>query len=434
MLANDTDVDGDALTAVARRRVRPTARSRSTADGSFTYTPDADYNGTDSFTYAANDGTGAAPAPATVTIDGRRASTTRRSLKTTPTPRAEDTALTIDPAGVLANDTDADGDTLTASPSSDPAHGTLTEQSDGTWLYTPDADYIGTDSFDYTVTDGNGGVGTATVTIEVTSVNDAPVAQDDTYTTAEDTALTIDPAGVLSNDTDADGDTLSASPSSDPAHGTLTEQSDGTWPTRPTPTTIGTDTFDYTVSDGNGGVGTGTVTIEVTSVNDEPVPTDDAYAVAEDSFLITDAISGVLANDTDADGDVLAASLLTDVSHGTLTLNADGSFTYTPDADFVGTDTFDYTVHRRQRRSRHRDGDIEVTTVNDQPVAVKTIPYTTPEDTALTIDRSRRGVRRQDADGDTLSRLVELGSAHGTLTEQPDGTLALHTRCGLQRH
>ena len=131
------------------------------------------------------------------------------------------------------------------------------------------------------------------------------------------------------------------------------------------------------------------MTITVTSVNDEPVPADDAYTVAEDSFLITDAISGVLANDTDADGDVLAASLLTDVSHGTLTLSADGSFTYTPDADYVGTDTFDYIVSDGNGGVGTGTVTIEVTSVNDEPVAVDDT-YTTPEDTALAIDPRRR--------------------------------------------
>ena len=92
--------------------------------------------------------------------------------------------------------------------------------------------------------------------------------------------------------------------------------------------------------------------------------------MAEDSCL-SDAISGVLANDTDADGDVLAASLLTDVSHGTLTLNADGSFTYTPDADFFGTDTFDYTVSDGNGGVGAGDRDHRGDSVNDEPVAAR---------------------------------------------------------------
>src|SRR5207249_8273400 len=140
----------------------------------------------------------------------------------------EDTQLTVSDPGVLANDTDADGDTLTAMLVSGPNHGTLTIIYDGSLVYMPALNFNGTDSFAYKASDGQAQSGVATVTITVTPVNDAPVAaNDDTYTTPEDTQLTVSAPGVLANDTDADGDTLTAVLVSGPAHGTLTLNADG---------------------------------------------------------------------------------------------------------------------------------------------------------------------------------------------------------------
>ena len=113
----------------------------------------------------------------------------------------------------MGNDTDPDGDTLTAALVTGPTHGTLTGTStDGAFTYTPNANFAGTDTFTYTVADAGGLTSNiATVTITVTSIdNDAPVAVNDTYTTTEDTALTIPAPGVLANDTDPDGDPLTA--------------------------------------------------------------------------------------------------------------------------------------------------------------------------------------------------------------------------------
>jgi Bacterial Ig domain len=179
-------------------------------------------------------------------------------------------ATTID---VLANDTDADGDPLTIASVSNPAHGTAVVES-GKVNYTPNANYNGPDSFSYTVSDGNGGTDTATVSITVNSVNDAPVAEDDQATTDEDKALTID---VLANDTEVDGDTLTIVDGSlsNPAHGTAVVES-GKVNYTPAGNYNGPDEFTYTVSDGNGGTDTATVSITVNSVDDAPVAEDDS--------------------------------------------------------------------------------------------------------------------------------------------------------------
>jgi hypothetical protein len=162
-------------------------------------------------------------------------------------------------ASVLANDSDPDGDLLSASKASDPAHGTVTVNGSGTFTYTPAAGYVGPDSFTYTVSDGTL-QDTGTVSITVTG-DHAPVAQDDAYAVAQDTVL--HGSSVLANDSDPDGDALTASKASDPGHGAATKNADGTFTYTPAAGYSGPDFFTYTVSDG-ARTDTGMVSIAVT--------------------------------------------------------------------------------------------------------------------------------------------------------------------------
>ena len=138
---------------------------------------------------------------------------------------------------------------------SGPANGTLVLNANGTFTYTPNANFNGTDSFVYQVTDGNGGSAQATVDITVNSVNDGPVAVNDSFSTDEDTAYTatLNVNDLLLNDSDLDGDSLSVSPTpvSGPASGTLVLNADGTFTYTPDANFNGTDSFVYQVTDGN---------------------------------------------------------------------------------------------------------------------------------------------------------------------------------------
>src|SRR5204863_389497 len=203
--------------------------------------------------------------------------------------------------------------------------------------------YNGNDSLTYKASDGQAQSGVATVTITVTPVNDAPVAaNEDSYTTPEDTQLTVSAPGVLANDSDVDGDALSAVLMSGPSHGTLTLNGDGSLVYIPALNYNGIDTFTYKASDGQAQSGVATATITVTPVNDAPVAAnDDNYTTPEDTQLTVIA-PGVLANDSDVDDDALSAVLVSNPSHGTLTLNGDGSFAYMPALNFNGIDSFTY--------------------------------------------------------------------------------------------
>lgn len=248
----------------------------------------------------------------------------------------EDTPVTIP---VVANDTDADGDTLTITGFLElPLNGTITfTPTDVT--YTPNANFNGTDSFSYTITDGKGGTSSATVTITVAPVNDAPVAVDDTAATPQNTTLTVPAPGVLANDTDIDSAPLTAVLVSGPASGTLTLNPDGSFTFVPASGFVGFVTFTYHAFDGSLPSNTATVKIDVFSTNSAPVAVDDTASTGSGVAVTID----VAANDSDADGDTLVVTLGTPPANGTASCSATAC-TYQSNAGFNGTDTFTYVV------------------------------------------------------------------------------------------
>ena len=175
--------------------------------------------------------------------------------------------------------TDVDGDSLTYSIVDQPAHGALSG-SGASRTYTPDPNFNGPDSFTFKANDGSADSNTATVSLTVLPVNDAPVAVNDAATVVEDGAVSV---AVLANDSDVDGDALSVTSVGAPAHGTAVLQSDGTVLYTPVANYNGGDSFVYSISDGNGGTDSAFVALTVTPVNDPPVATDSSALVAEDT-------------------------------------------------------------------------------------------------------------------------------------------------------
>jgi len=254
----------------------------------------------------------------------------------------EDTLLFISAPGVLLNDTDADLDTLTVAASSPASNGTVILFSNGTFTYDPDPDFNGIDSFSYSVFDGNEFSNTANVTITVTSVNDAPVALNDTYTIPENTELSVLPLGILANDTDAENDSLQSVLVTDVSNGTLSLTTSGDFTYNPDTDFVGIDSFTYNATDLSDMSNTATVTINVTGVNDAPVANDDLRFTPFNTILSN---IDVLVNDNDTDSDPLNVTSVTTPSNGTAVINGtDDGITYTPDAEFFGVDTFNYTI------------------------------------------------------------------------------------------
>ncbi|WP_068704162.1 Ig-like domain-containing protein [Paludibacter jiangxiensis] len=395
--ATATDVDGDALTfSKGSDPVHGTVDVHS--DGSYTYTPAKDYNGDDNFTISVSDGNGGtASATVTVTITPVNDAPV---LIATPVTTQEDIPLN---GSVTA--TDVDGDALTFSKDSDPSHGTLVFNSDGTYTYTPATDYHGDDSFTVSVSDGNGGTATGTVSITVISVNDDPVITVTPVTTQEDTSV-----NGTATATDVDGDALTFSKGSDPSHGTVDVHSDGSYVYTPAKDYNGDDNFTISVSDGNGGAASATVTVIITPVNDAPVLTATPVTTQED----IPANGNVTA--TDVDGDALIFTKDSDPLHGTVVFNTDGTYTYTPATDYHGADSFMVSVSDGNGGTATATVLITIVSVNDDPVITVT-PVTTQEDTSVTGTATAT-----DVDGDVLSFAVGIASSHGTVTVNPDGT------------
>jgi VCBS repeat-containing protein len=410
VLGNDTDSDGDTLTA---RLASPPSHGSLwylSSDGAFYYVPNSGFAGTDSFTYYVTDGIMTSSATVTIQV-------------TNTAPVANDDSFGVQQgatlnAGVLGNDTDADGDLLVAALDSEPSNGALTFYSDGSFSYVPDSSFSGSDSFTYHASDGIDNSNTATVTIDVHATNHSPVANNDSYSTAHDTQLDVPASGVLGNDTDADNDVLTSLLVSGPSHGALNLNGDGSFDYTPNANYAGSDSFTYKANDGTANSNTATVTISVT--NTAPVAVGDSYAV-QAGVTLNVAATGILGNDTDADGDLLTADLVSGASHGTLNLNSDGSFSYTPNSGFTGSDSFTYKADDGVAQSNTASVTLNVHSTNHSPVA-NNDSYSTHHDTVLVVDPSGVLGNDTDADNDVLTSILVSGASHGTVNLYGDGS------------
>ncbi|MEZ5863072.1 MAG: Ig-like domain-containing protein [Geminicoccaceae bacterium] len=415
VVGNDTDVDGDALRVDAVTIAPANGTAAVSGNGTITYTPNENFNGTDKFTYQVTDGQGGLDT-AEVTVRVNPGNDAPVAADDSATVAEDAKALNI---AVLANDTDIDGDRLTVTAIGNEATlGTATIAKNGI-TYTPFKDATGTDTFTYTVSDPSGATSTATVTVEITPVNDAPTAVEDSVSTAEDTAVTISP---LANDSDVDGDPISITAVGAAKLGTVEIGSDGATLTyTPNENAHGTDKFTYTISDDNDPAGTATATVTVTidSVNDAPVANDDTATTTEDRAL---AIN-VIANDTDADGDRLTVTAITgEPANGTAEI-VNNQIRYTPNADFNGEDTLTYSVDDGQGGTAEAVLTIQVSPLNDAPVATAD-EATTDEDTPVTIDVLANDT---DIDGDGLTVTTAGGARLGTVAIADDGSSLTYT-------
>ncbi len=397
VLSNDYDIDGDTLSITGV--TAPTHGSSSFSASYIFYTPTANYNGPDGFTYTISDGHGG--------IDTATVSITITPVNDAPVATNDTAIVTEDSTGnqinVLTNDFDIDGDPISITGVTQPTYGTATYTISNVF-YTPNLNYNGIDSFTYTIIDGYGGSDTATVTITVTPVNDAPNAVDDTATVAEDSGSTQ--INVLSNDYDIDGDTLSITGVTAPTHGSSSFSASYVFYT-PTANYNGPDGFTYTISDGHGGIDTATVSLTITPVNDAPVATNDTATVIEDS--VTNTIN-VRANDVDIDGDPLTIISVTQPAHGSSTFTS-SLVTYTPAANYSGSDSFTYTISDGNGGTDSATVFITVTPVNDPPVAFDDVA-TVPEDSISYSINAR--ANDFDVDGDMLTIVSVTQPSHGS--------------------
>jgi len=371
VLANDVDVDGDNLTAILVSNVA-NGNLTLNSNGSFVYTPNLNFNGNDSFTYVANDGIGnSSAATVTITVNAINDAPVAQNLNITTN---EDSSVNI-----TLNCSDAEGDSLTYSLSTPlPTNGILTGTGQNR-TYIPDANYNGTDSFNYRCNDASDYSNIAAVSITIIGVNDIPTATNDYYNAIQNITLNITVPGVLGNDNDPEGSALSSFIVTNPSNGAVTLNLNGSFSYTPGLGFTGIDTFTYVANDGTLNSSAATVTINVSTVfvNTPPVAVNDTYTTLEDTILNINA-PGILTNDYDANiGDNLTAILISNVANGNLTLNANGSFVYTPNLNFNGADSFTYVANDGTDNSTVTGVRIIVTPVNDAPWNNATIPDVT---------------------------------------------------------
>jgi hypothetical protein len=239
---------------------------------------------------------------------------------------------------VLANDNDPDDDpiTLTEITTSPAQGGTATINTNNqTITYAPKAGFVGTDNFAYSISDGKDGSASATVSVKVNSVNSAPTAQNQDVTTPKNTAIDI-----TLKATDPENDPLTFTIKTQPTSGELTGNAPNLAYT-PNKDFVGDDAFTFLANDGKLNSNVATVTVKMQSVNSLPNGVDDTAETAKN----TPVTISVLSNDVDPDGDKLSVDSITTMpGSGSAEINTDGTITYSPDTDFVGTDSFIYEV------------------------------------------------------------------------------------------
>ncbi|MBF0368285.1 MAG: tandem-95 repeat protein [Magnetococcales bacterium] len=391
---------------------------------SMLYIPEVDFAGSDSFTYTLTDESGET-VQATVTITVTAVNDSPLALDDSYVGEEDKPIVT---GNVLNNDGDVEGSDLTIISFSDADHGTVVYIDNGSFIYTPDAGYSGSDSFTYTVTDEDGAEGLGTVFISILAVNDAPTAVADEVTTDEDQAVVIDP---LANDTDDDGDTLTLISFSQGSYGDVIDNGDGTLSYEPDADFFGTDTFTYSVDDGNNATAQATVTIHIEPVNDAPKTAQGiSDLTVESNVVFVYTLDSGSFYDPDADDSLTYQAMLEDGSALPAWLSFNGN-TGTFSGTAQGEDAGSYTIEVKASDG-HSTSDalfFTLTVHHEEPDYIPEVPdtgtdmgdptdITDPADTTDPLDGSGDG---EDPAGDFTNPLDEEGNHDdGTPDTTPD--------------
>ena len=397
VLANDVNNGDDPLVVVGVSALSAAIGTLTIEpDGDYTFTPAPDWTGSTNATYDVSNGkikTGNILITVTPTQDAPTANDDTFAID-------EDTATDVT-AQLLANDSDPDGDTLSVTGVSNATGGNV-DLTAGVVTFTPTADLCGaaTAGFDYALADGNGGTDNASVTIDITCVNEPPVATGDSVTVGEDAPADVT-AQLLSNDTDPNSDTLAVSGVSNASGGSV-DLTAGVVTFTPAADLCGDGEggFDYDVTDGNGGSDSASVIVDITCANDAPSAADDTVDVTEDTA--TDVTAEVLANDDDVDGDTLVVTGVANATGGNADVDA-GTVTFTPTANLCGAGEggFDYDISDGNGATDSGHATVDITCANDGPSAIDdTVDVT--EDTATDVT-AQLLANDDDVDGDTLA-------------------------------
>ncbi len=298
---------------------------------------------------------------------------TVETCNTPPIPASDNYSIDEDntlSSNVLTNDIDPENQPMTVSLINDVANGSLTLNANGSFTFVPSPNYFGSDNFIYEVCDNANPALCATqlVNIIINSVNDAPVANIDSFQGTEDNTIL---GNILTNDSDIEGNTLTTTINSMPANGTVSLQPNGDFAYTPTANYFGNDVFTYEVcDDGTPSLcAVESVNLSIIAVNDPPLASADNFNINEDNVLF----NNVLTNDTEIEGQPMTSQLITGTSNGSITLNSNGSLSYVPNTNFFGMDSFSYEVCDDSTPTplcAQETVTINVLSVNDQPIVL----------------------------------------------------------------
>jgi len=330
VLDNDFDPEGEPITAALVDGPTHAESFTLNEDGSYSYTPEPGYVGTDTFTYTASAG-GGTSAPVLVTIT--MTNTLPVAESETPTTHM---GILLD-GTILDNISDADDDPLTTALVTDTEHGILTLNPDGTYSYEPEEGFVGTDSFTFSVADGQTDAEPVEGTVTITMTNTAPVSAGD----AKATHMGVNLEGTIQDFViDPDEDPLITTIVTETKNGTLTLDEDGNYTYKPDEGYVGTDNFTFTAYDGELDTEPVQFTATILITNTLPALNNDIAETVRGTAIVID----VLTNDSDPDGDPFIIESFTYEGAGTLVLNEDNTFTYTPAKGFFGEESFTYTA------------------------------------------------------------------------------------------
>jgi VCBS repeat-containing protein len=410
ILSHSTDVDSSNLTVTGLTSSSGTLVDNN--DGTWTLTPNENFNGQIDMSYTVSDGELTSTNHIDVNVlavnDGPTTSTVNLN-------GTEDTTIVITQNQLLANATDVDGNQLSVANLSS-NNGTLVDNQDGTWSFTPSQDFNGTVNLTYQVSDGTASVAGGAI-VNVGAVNDTPVTTSFGYTTNEDGTLTIKATDILSHSSDVDNTNLSVTGLSSTS-GTLVDNHDGTWTLTPNENFNGRIDMSYTVSDGEL-TSTNHIDVNVLAVNDGPTTTNVSLSSGVEDTSVTISKSSLLANATDVDGDTLSTASIS-ASHGTIVDNGNGTITFTPDANYNGNVNFTYTISDGHGGTTSGTASMNIAAVNDGPTT-STVNLNGTEDTTITITQNQLLANATDIDGNQLS-VSNLSSGNGTLVDNHNGT------------
>ncbi|MGL1919994.1 MAG: cadherin-like domain-containing protein [Hyphomicrobiales bacterium] len=345
LLINSTDVDGDDLTVSALSIANTIGNIVDNGNDSWTFTPVENFNADEiEFSFTVFDGLEATDATAILNVISTNDLPIAANLDNISLD--EDHEIVILASDILANDIDVDGDTLSIISVQDATFGSVLLNNDGNVLFSPLPNYNGNASFSYTISDGNGGESTASVLLNVHSVNDVAIVSNvDLGQIDEDGILIITRTQLLANSSDVDGDALIVS-SLDlvAAVGSLVDNGDDTWTFSPNENYNGDDVeFLFTVSDGTTIVDA-TAVLDVASINDGPTAVADSNFVTDEDVPLTILASELISNDTDVEGDTVSLISVQGALNGSVALDVNGDVTFTPDNGYDGLASFSYTI------------------------------------------------------------------------------------------